>query len=187
MPEIHRAYELYSDLLPDDPANDDLNFNLGLAAYAVGEYPHAVLAFERVLARHPEADRVRLELGRAHLAMGQYGKAREEFATVLAHDPPPNVRGNVEALLAELARHERRWTISGLVVPGWFYDDNVNVGVGTDQVILNDVTYTLDAASIRKGDHGATLLGGVASTAATRRLVRQQERALQAYARRTRT
>lgn len=157
------AYELYSDLLPDDPANDDLNFNLGLAAYAIGEYPHALLAFERILARHPDADRVRLELGRTHLAMGQDQKAREEFATVLAHNPPPNVRANIEALLSELARRDRRWTVSGLVAPSYFYDDNVNVGVGTDQVILNDVTYTLDATSLRKGDHGATLLGGVAA------------------------
>ncbi len=161
------AYDRFNDLLWDYPGDPRVDFGLGMAAFGLGEYPHAILAYERVLAQQPQADRVRLEMGRTYAAMGQPQQAQEQFAIVLSHNPPDGVRAAIAQYSEHLADGERTWQLSGSILGGYFYDDNVNVGVGASNVVLNGAAFTLADASVRKGDHGQT---NAANLTLTRRL-----------------
>lgn len=155
------AYDAYTALVWDYPDDDRVNFGLGQAAFGLGEYPHALAAFERVLMRNPRADRVRLEMGRTYAAMGQMPQARDEFQTVLSHNPPPGVRATIEQYLAGMEEGQRRWRLVGSLTGGWFYDDNVNLGVESNLVVLNGVSFTMADASRQQSDHGMVSAAGL--------------------------
>jgi tetratricopeptide (TPR) repeat protein len=120
------AYDIFTTLLREHPANPDVNFYTGRAAFELGRYPMALFAYERILMRDPDADRVRLEMARTYLRMDQPGNAKKQFEIVLEHDPPENVRANIELYLADIEQRRKKWVFNGSIGLSWFYDDNVN-------------------------------------------------------------
>jgi tetratricopeptide (TPR) repeat protein len=60
---------------------------LGLAHYALGQYPEALAALSECALRAPNYGAVHLWLAAAHARMGQMDAARAEAAKVLALDP----------------------------------------------------------------------------------------------------
>lgn len=156
-----QAYDIYSELVREYPANETVNFNLGRAAFELENYPFALMAFERVLARNPDSGRVKLEMGRTYMAMEQYPLAKEYFQEVLAGEPPANVRRNIETLLAQIDERDERikWNFAAGV--GVFYDDNANAGVDDKNIdtILGEIV--LDDESEADESWGGLVSGGV--------------------------
>lgn len=153
--DCQEAYEIFSSLVREYPADDEVNFNLGLAAYCLGKYPHALFAFERVLIRNPAADRVRLEIAKTYLAMGQSERAKTEFQTVLNHNPPAQVRANIEKIIGEIDAKRKNWKMSGQLSMGAFYDDNINSGLADEDVrVAGGLLSITSQDSMRKDDFG---------------------------------
>ncbi|HNW94393.1 MAG TPA: tetratricopeptide repeat protein, partial [bacterium] len=161
--DLLAAYDRAVAAMLAEPGDPECQFALGMAAFAAGKYPHAVMAYERVLMLVPGADRARLELARCYLAMGQAEPARRELQTVLEHDPPPAVRDNIRELLAQIDALAARWQFGGMLSTAWFYDDNVNAGLSSNQVVLNNLPYVMNDNALRHGDHGTILQGGLSA------------------------
>ncbi len=60
--------------------------------------------FRRILAAEPDRERVRLELARAFFASGDYDNAERNFKFARAGDLPPEVKANIDHLLAAITR-----------------------------------------------------------------------------------
>ena len=91
-----------------DPANPEVNFQLGRAALEAGRYHEAEAAFERVLFQKPEDDRTRLELGRAYFLSGSYSQAQKEFVAGQGEDPALSGRHRRTAEPDDPGRGRRR-------------------------------------------------------------------------------
>lgn len=124
-----KALELFRLSLFEDPQNPVLNHLMGRAAFELGRFEEALFAFERVLVLNPNLALSRLEKARTHLALGSKLEAKEEFNRVLEADIPPQVRTNVEALLAQIGS-ERKHEVSGVVLLSHLWDSNATLGTG---------------------------------------------------------
>lgn len=124
-----KALELFRQSLFEDPQNPALNHLMGRAAYELGRFEEALFAFERVLVLNPNLALSRLEKARTHLALGSKLEAKEELSRVLESDIPPQVRTNVEGLLAQIGA-ERKHEASGVVLLSHLWDSNATLGTG---------------------------------------------------------
>lgn len=96
------ASVLFFALFRDDPANPEVNYFLGRAAAANGDYETAVMAYERVLIVDPTAVSAKLELAKSFYRLGAEATAAGYFRELLDNDLPPEVRASVESLLATI-------------------------------------------------------------------------------------
>jgi len=148
------AYDrLYAAFLAN-PADPEINFNLGLAAYAKGDYEAALMAFERVLIAEPDSARVKLEMARAFMALGSLADAKALFREVLATNPPPAVRRNINLMLADIAAAEQKDFITGAFSVGLNFDDNIEASPVSDRIKIGlfDVVLTGDTAAPRRDE-----------------------------------
>lgn len=124
-----KALELFRKSLFEDPTDPVLNHLMGRAAFELGNFEEAVFAFERVLVLNPNLALSRLEKARAHMALGSNLEAKEELKRVLEADIPPEVRANVEMLLAQIGA-ERKHSVSGVFLLSNLWDSNATLGTG---------------------------------------------------------
>lgn len=139
--DLARAYEIFTRLVKEDPANEKINFAYGLTCLSLKDHSRARLAFERVLQINPGNDRARVELARIYLASGQLEPARREFQSVLSHNPPLSVRRNIESYLDEIGKRIKRRHVFGRVDAGYFEDSNVNVGPDSDIISIAPIIF----------------------------------------------
>lgn len=128
----------------------EIRFLLAQCAYELGRYAEAISHYRAILGSEPDSPRVRAELGKAYLADKQIEAARIEFEAVLAGSPPPQVRADIDNLLAA-AQRPKNW-ITRLTV-GYLYDSNVNVGPNTLTVQLFGIPFELTPSSAPRSDH----------------------------------
>lgn len=142
-----QAVEVLQSAFRQDPANPDINFQLGRAAFEAGDYETAVMAFERVLIMNPQAQRARLELARSFYELGDLESANRYFREVLATEPPEPVRLNIENFLTHIAARQKRHFFSGSLALGTGWDDNVRAAPAEDRIetALGDVILGEDA------------------------------------------
>jgi len=135
------AYEIFSELFKQDPADEQINYGLGMSALEKGKLSHALFAFERVLMLNPENQRARLELARTYYLMGQSELARENFEVVMASDPPEKVRESIQIFLDRIEQQSEKIRYSGYLELSGFYDDNVNYGPASRNIdtLLGDL------------------------------------------------
>ena len=131
-----------------DPVNPDINFHLGRAAFELGDYETALLAFERVLFIDPDASRIKLEIARCHLRLGFKEMAKQYFREVLATKPPEPVWRNIEKYLAAIEQQEKRHLFTGTLTMGINFDDNVYLAPASDILSLGtgEIVLTGDSA-----------------------------------------
>lgn len=137
------AYDILESALASAPAGAEYHHLMGIAALDAGRPGLAVFALERALGLDPDALATRAELGRALLALGEPERAAVELQAVLVANPPAEVRGHVERLLAR-ARDEARVataeraprTWSGYIEAELGHDSNFTSGPSTNQVAL---------------------------------------------------
>lgn len=123
---------------PEQLGNPDFDFFFGIAAIDAGHSAEGVLALERYVLNVPGDTRARLELARGYFMEGDDARARDEFAALLALNPPENVKSAIHRYLDAIkAREEKyRTTASAYVEVGLGYDDNVNSGVASADIVL---------------------------------------------------
>ncbi|HPI94047.1 MAG TPA: tetratricopeptide repeat protein [Deltaproteobacteria bacterium] len=131
------AYQILTDLFREDPANADVNFSLGRAAFETGRYEEAVMAFERVLLARPDAMRVKLETARCYYKLGALDTAEGYFREVLAAGPPEQVKKNIGVYLDAIEASRREHFFQGAVSSGVEWDDNVNVAPSSSLITIS--------------------------------------------------
>lgn len=118
-----KAYEKFLEAFRENPGDLNTNFMLGRAAFEMGNYQTAVMAFERILMVRPDLQRVKLELARSYFRLNSYEIAKRYFGEVLATDLPPEVRRNIEGLMEQM----RPGFFSGTLSMGYNWDSNVRL------------------------------------------------------------
>lgn len=127
-------------MFTQDPADVNINFYLGRAAFINRDFESAIMAFERVLIARPDAYRAKLEMARSYFLMGSYAAAHQYFKEVLENGPPENVRLNIEGFISAIKSTEKRHFLSGSISTGCDWDDNVNVAPSSAEIeIRNDI------------------------------------------------
>jgi tetratricopeptide (TPR) repeat protein len=120
----------------EDPANAEVSFLLGQAAFGAGNYEAAAAAFDRVLIMRPDLDRARLELARTYAKLQLYTVAEELFREVAARpDTPENVRRNIDEYLSQIRAARSPHRFSGALTLTLARDDNARVSP-QDTIIL---------------------------------------------------
>lgn len=127
--DYQNALDSFRKSLFEDPTDPVLNHLMGRAAYELGSFEEALFAFERVLVLNPNLALSRLEKARTHLALGSNLEAKEELQRVLEADIPPEVRANVETILAQIGS-ERKHQVSGVWLLSQMWDSNATLGTG---------------------------------------------------------
>jgi len=86
---FEEAYQLASKNMAEEAGNPSFDMLFGISALKVGEYDHAIFAFERVLMYNSAALAPRFELARAHFMLGNLTVARRHFNYLLDASPQP--------------------------------------------------------------------------------------------------
>lgn len=112
----------------DDPANVETSFLLGQAAFGVGDYEGAAVAFDRVLEIQPDLERARLELARSYYHMGLFVVAEELFREVYTRpDTPAAVRRTIDGYLTKIREARSPHAFGGTLTVAIARDDNARV------------------------------------------------------------
>jgi len=148
----------------------EFDYALGRAALDAGRPDKATLAFSRVLALDPGHAGALVDTGRAYLALGDFARARTTFRSLLAFDPPPAVRAQLQAYLAQAEpRKEEATTLPvGLSHQGFLaatlgQSTNVNQSPTQTSVFVPAIgsNFELSNQNVKKGDGFAGISGGL--------------------------
>ena len=130
----------------------DLMFWQGNCAMQLGKTDLAVKSYQKALAINPELHRVRLELSAALMAQRRYDEAKKEADRVLRIGPPDTVRDNIEKMLAEMEKRDRKTYYNLRLWMGYLWDDNVSFGPA-------DRDYSVPGGVLRPGSDAARQSG----------------------------
>lgn len=142
--QFQNACDQFLKAFEHDPGNLDLNFYLGRAAFEIGNYEMAIMAFERILISSPHENRVKLEIARAFQKLGANNTAIQYCMEVLASNPPEAVKNNINAFLAFIKKTEQTHFLNGQISTGIDWNNNIwaSPSVGTINTIIGDVNLT---------------------------------------------
>ncbi len=147
-PEYDAAFEA----MYDDPTDLDRIFEYAAIARRVGDYEGAIGALERMLVFNPNLPVVHYELARLYAALGSHATARRYYLSALDLAPPDEIREDIEAALAEIARATSASRWSGAVFAGVRWQDNANVAPDGGRVVIGGIDALLDAGSRERSD-----------------------------------
>lgn len=124
--DYKKAYDKFYTIFLNNLRDPNVNFYLGQSAFMMKHYDEAITAYERILFVDDKATRVKLELARSHMGNGSFEQAKEIFEEVLKEKKlPKNVKLNVERYLQAIEDKDIKNTLSGILIVGFGYDDNV--------------------------------------------------------------
>ncbi len=127
-----------------------------------GELHEAIRGFHAILDAHPGLNRARLELAVAYYHALDHRAALEQARRVLA-DPstPPEVRANVERLIAQIEAEAAPHRFSSFASAGFLYDSNVSAGPASPGYEVGGSLISLDPNAVGRSDHALLVtLGG---------------------------
>jgi tetratricopeptide (TPR) repeat protein len=131
------AYDAFKILFNQDPANNKINFYLGLCAQELQNYDQAIAAFERVLIADPSHIRSRLEMARSLFSVENYDESEKEFLRVLrAGNIPKQVYDNVAKYIVAIESKKIRHRVNVVAMFGLQYDNNINNDIGTSSFLI---------------------------------------------------
>lgn len=135
--QARQAWEL-GRKTPGELGKPEFDYFFGIAAIDSGEPADGVLALERYLLNNPGSVVARLELGRGYFMLGDTPRAREMFDEVLRLNPPAEVRGRIDRLLAAIREKEAAFktSVSAFFEGTYGHDSNANSGIGQDTITL---------------------------------------------------
>ena len=150
-----KAYQRATKLLAENEGDPRFDYLYGLAALQTGHFNEAVFALDRVTVTTPNVIRPRLELARAYLKLNNKTAALKEFNDVLRLSPPPQVRQNVQAYIAELSNtasaFKQQSIIKKLATFSLGYDDNINFGYQDETIdLVGFGTILLDPNAVKQ-------------------------------------
>ena len=157
------AYELLAAAEDEHIGEIEFDYALGRAALGAARPDRATLAFARVLALDPSHAGALIDTGRAYLALGNAAQARATFETVLSLDPPPAVRDQVLAMLAQAGVPPGRLALRGYVEASAGWSSNANQSPAAAQVFVPAFGANFDLAqqNVAKSDSFLALAGGI--------------------------
>jgi outer membrane protein len=157
------AYELLATAEDEHIGEIEFDYALGRAALDAARPDRATLAFARVLALDPRHAGALIDTGRAYLALGNAAQARATFETVLSLDPPPAVRDQVLAMLAQAGVPPGRLALRGYVEASAGWSSNANQSPAAAQVFVPAFGANFDLAqqNVAKSDSFLALAGGL--------------------------
>lgn len=127
-PAVRLDYDALFQQMYQSPANLDVSFKFAEQAVSRGDYEAAIGALERMLFFNPNLPRVKLELGVLYLKLGSYELARSYFLDAIKGPVPDEVRGQVNAYLAQIDRRMSVYDYSVFMQAGLRYQTNANIG-----------------------------------------------------------
>lgn len=135
----------------DGPRSVEGNFLAGMCARRSGELDRAIDHLGAALAQDPDLTRARLELARTLYRTQRFSESRRQFELALGAGPPANVEANIRRFLAALDG-KKNWNIR--LTAGVLYDDNVNSGPASGEILLFDTPFTLNDSSLAQDTMG---------------------------------
>jgi len=161
------AYEL-AQKNPDRLGSPPFDFLFGVAAIDSGNAAEGVLALERYVVQFPDSVPARAELARGYFVLGDDLRARQEFEGLQKQNLDPAMASTVGRYLDAIRAREGayRTTARLYVEAGLGYDNNVNSGVGSANIVLPTFgNVTLAPTGVRMSSTFATFgVGGQIST-----------------------
>lgn len=121
-------YDALFQQMYKSPSNLEVSFKFAEQAVARGDYEAAIGALERMLFFNPDLPRVKLELGVLYFKLGSYELARGYFQEALKSGAPDEIRGQVQAYLAEIDRRLAKYEYNVFFHAGLRYQTNANIG-----------------------------------------------------------
>jgi hypothetical protein len=126
---VANDYDALFQQMFQNPSNLEISFKFAEQAAARGDYEAAIGALERMLFFNPNLPRVKLELGVLYFKLGSWDLARGYFQDAIkGGDVPNDIRAQVNAYLAEIARRQAPYEFSALLHAGARWQSNANVG-----------------------------------------------------------
>jgi hypothetical protein len=137
-------------------------FERALEARSRGDLHEAIRGFQTLLSSNPALSRARIELAVAYYHALDHRAALEQARQVLA-DPatPPEVRANLERLIAQIEAEAQphRWAHN--VALGWLHDSNVTAGPSSPSYEAGGTLQAVDPNAVKRGDTALTYTFGV--------------------------
>jgi len=155
--KLAEARVVLADLEKHQPADNEVQFLLGLIAVQDKDYDQAIRRFRAILAREPKAVRVRLELGRAFFLKKDWDNAERQFRFARAGALPAAARGNVDQYLYAI-RELRRWRFDFAIAAA--PDTNLNAGPSTTTVDIFGLPFQLSPDARRQSGVGLSVDAG---------------------------
>jgi hypothetical protein len=137
-------------------------FDEALQQSDTGDLGRAIGIYESILSERPAMNRVRMELALANFRSLNYPAAKRLAQEVLDNpDTPDTVKNTIRAFLAEVQKQSKPHLWTPYASLGFIYDDNINVGPGSDTIDVAGGTITLSAGSTPISSGGLQLNAGV--------------------------
>jgi tetratricopeptide (TPR) repeat protein len=126
------TFAAYMAMLRADPSSDEANLGLARAAMASGRFHHAIMAYERMLAKYPGDDSLWRDLADAYRAAGDEETARWCLA-----------RADGAGAAESAGRNAPRFRKTVRLRAGVYYDSNANQGPESDEARIGSIKIRL--------------------------------------------
>jgi len=136
---------------PDDPR---INAAWARQQIRQGNLLGASTTLERILLLHPDAHEVRLVYGLVLLRLDDTVTAKSELEAIPPQALTPGQRGERDQALAQIAQHAKRLRQSLTLALGGHFDDNRNASPTSGNILINDVSFTLQGSAQKRSDWG---------------------------------
>ncbi|MEO0035902.1 MAG: hypothetical protein RLZZ501_1925 [Pseudomonadota bacterium] len=136
---------------PDDPA---INAAWARQQIRRGNLLGAATALERLLLLHPEAAEIRLVHALVLLRLDDKVTAQSELEAIDPAQLSPDLRRERTQALEELDRRTKRLHQSVTLTLGGHYDDNRNASPTSGNILINDLSFTLEGSAQKRSDWG---------------------------------
>lgn len=163
--DAEQAFVLLGQQEPVRAGDPTFDAAMGRAAHAAGQYPRAVMAWERVVALQPDNLDAQVQLGRALQAVGDQRGMQALWTQARAGVIPVDAALSIDQFLQSYDRKDSNGgsSVKGYVESGAGHDSNANAGPAT---MLGSVPnpeageWTLDPAAL---GHSASFVNATAS------------------------
>jgi hypothetical protein len=150
---VQGDYDALFKQMFQNPSNLEISFKFAEQAAARGDYEAAIGALERMLFFNPNLPRVKLELGVMYFKLGSWDLARGYFQdAIVGAGVPDDIRAQVNAYLAEIARRQAPYEFSAFLHAGARWQSNANVGPDSTLIRAAGVPATLNNQFARAPD-----------------------------------
>lgn len=155
-----QAYSAYMQLWREFPQHPLVLLGLGRAAHASQRWPHALLAYERLVESFPADAQLRLEYAQILVALEQSEAAATQI-NVLRQLEPTFTEKQATDLLAALEKNRSTLLVNGHVGTGVIHDTNVNAGPGSSNITTPLGQLILDPSNAARKSMGIFTTAGI--------------------------
>lgn len=158
--KYREAFDLYLDLLRENPEDFEVNLMLARSAKMAGKLNHSRMAYERVIEALPHEAGLRVEYADLLVLLEHPDKAMKELSEAKRLDPSLD-----SSRFGDLARSVEQKTstlsFNGKISAGVLYDSNMNNGPDSRGINIGGIPVELSNRSTAKETFGTFLHAGL--------------------------